>query len=292
MALEDKLLLRYSGETVGRGIMDARMAADALIGFSIFIDRIGKEVYGDSCRVRSNISDFRSGSAEFQFLLEIINADLDGSIFTALSAPKGLFDFVRDCFDLYKHLMGEPPKSQKGAQDGGVYVENNHGEIKVFNGAVVNVVADETTGKAVEKFVRNNVKKEGDNLDIIYHSDIVSSINDEESKYFKRLPQDELLAEYTADMGVRIAVPVLEGNIKWRFHDGSRIFSAVIEDQEFLEKVANGNERFGTGDILHVRMRCIQRRDQNKLHPEYFIEEIYEHEVYKVRQKEMKLDSD
>ena len=45
-----------------------------------------------------------------------------------------------------------------------------------------------------------------------------------------------------------------KGN-KWQFSDGERTFNADVQDEEFLDQVISGQQRFGHGDVLVTQLR-------------------------------------
>ena len=73
---------------------------------------------------------------------------------------------------------------------------------------------------------------------------------------------------------------------KLRLFDGENIYSALINDKEFLEKVANGKEVFAKNDILVCKFRSTQYFGQNgKLKIEHSIEKVLEHRQQQVPPK-------
>lgn len=51
-----------------------------------------------------------------------------------------------------------------------------------------------------------------------------------------------------------VAVNLANRNARWRFSDGKHTDSYYIRDEEFLDRVMGGEERFGKGDILICRV--------------------------------------
>lgn len=276
--VEASVKVKYSGERFSRGMMDAYQASDALTGVAKFSEIVAAEIYGPDCKVKAHIQGFSRGSAEFQIFFDLIN--VSGELLAMLSAPNGLFDTIKSVIEFYKFLKGEPPKSTKKAETGGMIVENNEGDITQVNGNVYNVTLNLNSGDALEKFVKKGLRAENDELSMVYRGEEIAHVAGGDSKYFKTLPMGQKLSENQTEMVVRIAAPILHGNARWKFHDGRGMLSAEIEDLNFLERVHDGSERFGAGDVLRVRMRCIQRLEKNKPKAEYFVEEVLGHETF------------
>ncbi|MEK9722739.1 MAG: hypothetical protein VW405_04550 [Rhodospirillaceae bacterium] len=190
--------------------------------------------------------------------------NVSGHLLAVFAAPTGIFDLISSAIELFKFLKGELPKSVKKAENGGMIVENNEGEITQVNGDTFNILINTNAGAAVEKFVKRSLRLKGDKLSIEHKGEPIAEVANDDARSFKSLPQGEKLTENETDMVVRIASPSLEGSARWKFNEGRGMFSATIADEEFLDLVKNGQERFGAGDVLRFRMTCIQRVEKNK----------------------------
>jgi hypothetical protein len=90
-----------------------------------------------------------------------------------------------------------------------------------------------------------------------------------------------------ADQYLTIRTVVLEGDGKWRFSDGRNTFRAEVADPRFLQRVKQGRERFGRGDILSVRLRSRQEKIKGQLRTTHVIEEVFSHEPYQGTQSSL-----
>ena len=72
---------------------------------------------------------------------------------------------------------------------------------------------------------------------------------------------------------LRVTAPNLENrNAKWRLNDGQNTQWYAINDDIFWQRVINGEERFGTRDILICDVRIIQTAsDDNRVKNDYQI---------------------
>jgi len=72
-----------------------------------------------------------------------------------------------------------------------------------------------------------------------------------------------------------VKLSVKEGN-KWFVNDGQSSFYAIVEDNDFVEKVENSLVQFAKGDILKVKIRREQffSTDDRKLKVENYIVEV------------------
>ena len=55
-----------------------------------------------------------------------------------------------------------------------------------------------------------------------------------------------------------IRAPVFAEHVKWQFWLGKQRITAALGDELFIRRVFAGEERFGVGDRLHVRIRLTQ----------------------------------
>ena len=74
------------------------------------------------------------------------------------------------------------------------------------------------------------------------------------------------------------APSLLNPNSKWRLHDGQTTHWYSVLDGGFIQKVTDGEIRFGTGDILTCHVRIIQKLSSyNTLVAEYEIVKVISH---------------
>lgn len=275
--METLLRLRYSGSAAERGEMDAYDVAEAIHGFSDFTRKIGAALHGDDVQIRTTIRGLRRGSFEIDLFYQIVAQEGFGLLASTIEPVKNLIGLIQECINLLKHLQGEPPKSIKKSEDQSIFVENNHGEINIYSDNSVNIVLSPDTGRAVSKFVQKPLQKDANKIEICADDDVIASASSDESEFFVPVSAGDILIESTVEIFLTILTVVLEGKSMWRFTDGRIKYSAKIEDEEFLERVNFGRERFGHGDILRVRLRTTQVRLNGSIKTDYVVEKVLEH---------------
>lgn len=92
---------------------------------------------------------------------------------------------------------------------------------------------------------------------------------------YELIAPEETLLDQETEMVLQI-VRLLFAEGKWRFSDGTKTFSAPIEDQEFLDRIEAG-EPFRKGDLFRCRVRLVQYQRDGKLQTEYHIVKVLEH---------------
>lgn len=272
------LKVNYDGGDAGHGRMNAYDVADAIRGFSDFSRKVGDTLYGQEGSVSTQIVAIDRGSFEIELLYQFLGQDGAPIIASMIGAPIDYFKVVAECFDLIKHLKGEPPKKVIQSDNGGVAVENNQGTINNFNDCAVNIVINSGTGRSLQKLVNKPLSKGANKFKISVDDKNASSASKKEAAYFVPYDTSQTLTEHTYEAVLIIRTVILEGTAMWKFFDGRTTFSAPIQDETFLNRVRNGDERFGKGDQLFVRVRAIQKRVDKKLKSEYFIEEVISHD--------------
>jgi hypothetical protein len=98
---------------------------------------------------------------------------------------------------------------------------------------------------------------------------------------------EEALLELETEMFLEIVRLSFQRGSNWRFTDGTKAFSAPVEDEDFWDRVEDGAEAFRSGDTLHCRVRIIQSHRDGKLHTEYRILQVL---VHMPRGIQMRLD--
>ncbi len=276
--MQTRLQLRYGGPAVDQGRMDVYTASSNMIAFSEFMVAAVKATYGNEAEARAEVAGYGKGS----FLTDIW-VTVGGPLATLFSSdiPKNLFECVKEAFKLWKFLRGGPPKDIQSLGPM-VSVTNNDGQIIQVQTSALTLVLSDKGSDAVSRFVGAALHTEGIEEVSIGLSDgditeeLVSAKRDE-SAYFRPIDIEKPVSEFAAEMSLVIESAVFKDGNQWRFSDGSTSFSAVLEDQAFLQRIEEG-ERFGKGDILRVRVRISQSSSGTKLSVKRAVTEVIEHQ--------------
>ena len=86
--------------------MDVYKASANMIAFSEFMVAAVKTTYGENAEAKAEVSGFEHGSFITSLVFSV--GGQAATVFTALSAQE-LWTVVKEAFDLWKHLKGQPP---------------------------------------------------------------------------------------------------------------------------------------------------------------------------------------
>jgi len=250
-------------------------ASANMIAFSEFMVAAVKATYGDAADAKAEVSGFERGSFATDLVIEI--AGSAATLFTALD-PKQLWTVIKDAFELWKLLKGQPPKSV--AHEGQHFkVTNNSGQIIQVRTESLTLVLNDKGSAAAQQFIKTGLDHEGYTAVRLQPDEKTMpaiTVDRSDSGSFVPVVASIPLSDNSVRMTVIIVAAVFQDGNKWRFSDGASTFSAAILDGDFLTKVDRG-ERFGKGDVLEVQMRVVQTRQGMKVSVERTVEKVVRH---------------
>lgn len=274
--MKTRVALTYDGNALKEGRMGVHEVAKNIVAFSEFMTVAARSAYGDKVEATAEVAGFKEGSFETDFVLSVV-----GPATTLLStlSPSHFWDVIKSAFDLWRFLRGEPPASV-AYNPNHVAVTNNYGEVNQFHVESLTIVMSPQGAEAVEKFVREPLRRSGVTSMKLRPREAKMSVQvtNDESEFFTAVAREDVLSDNLVPMVVQVVGPEFEGGRKWRFTAGESSFTADIEDQDFLGKV-NAGERFGKGDALEVEMRVVQFGKNRALRVERSIVRVLRHIV-------------
>ena len=296
MTLQDQVsmaswTMSYGGESFEDGGIGALELADALHGIQNLVGRCNALANGPeivpALRIRSQ------PPASFEFLVDlsvpILSAPLiAGTPFTAellktfILGTRGAWGVL----GLITALRGRMPRNFQ-QQDDSIVVEQDGRRttvpLRIFEVATDRDVRISASG--VFAPLRGN---ENNRLVIKDDTDEIFSMNGNDIDSFEYNDPETNGARDT-ELPVQIlrvvALNLVNRNAQWRFNDGKRTNSYSILDEEFLNRVEGGGERFGKGDILVCRVLQSEYIGRNgQLSPKYSVIRVLEHQQPEVQE--------
>lgn len=242
------------------GRLDAYEAAANMIAFTDFLAVAARCAYGRNATIKADVYGITKGSFSIQFLLDL--GGVFATLFAGPASPKDLFDVIRDGFSAWRHLEGEDPAKIQQTNENSVAITNNSGQVIQVNIGTLELLSDEKSAKAVARFIGKALEPEGMETLMIETEDreLIAGTNREQAPWFVPVSTGKTLFDYTHTTALHVESATFKEGNKWRFSDGQASFSANITDQDFLDRVASGSERFGKGDILVVELNVVQKQ--------------------------------
>lgn len=279
--IADLLTLEYHGPKVDLGRMDSYQVAASIIAFSDFLGVLTKNSFGDKIDLRTEIQGIRGESFDIDFFLQIFG--YTATILSLSGSPlsmKDYFDLIKESIKTWIHLKGSSPKEIIRQTNNMLQIANQEGQLIYVNANVVNVVSDNKAGKAAEQFIRKPLESGVSQL-LIKSSTVRDSttIDSKDASFFKQIDIEKPLLTTEIKMGLQIESPTFKEGNKWRFFDGQNSFFADILDEDFLERVNIGVERFGKGDTLIALVRINQSTTLDTLKMERSVIKVVEHVI-------------
>ena len=270
--------VQYDGGEAEHGLMSAADLGGAIVGMAEMVSGASQIVMGDEAHVRARVrTDF--GGNSFLVVFEIVSftADLLSSVDSVVS----LLGFAENSNGLIQTLQWirgrritaiHRPQSDDPGASMTVRIDEDRRELSVSD---VRALRDEKTVRGIVSVMKplmdgNATKvtvRSGDGSTVPKSGDL--SIQKEEAGYFKEptFPEDEAVTR-SYEMILTVVVPVLTGDYMWRFERSGNIFTAKMEDGEFVNRIRTNLVDFGYGDALRVRMETeeILRTDGTTTH--------------------------
>ena len=282
-----QLHVRYKGEQVDRGRMGAVELGTAILGFGEVVGEVARIAYGEDTVIRTEVSaDFANASFGIEFFVTAHELGLfedSGSLKDLLKiifgTGGGIVGGLVGLTKLFRMIGGRSPKQIEKTKDGNVTIiqgdqQNITVTPEVFQAFRNNRVADGLKGVVAP------LSDDGaESVEFIEDGTVHERIEKDEKPLFTRptLP-DEIVSEHESETVLEVvSLSFREGN-KWRFAEGTDVsYWAAIIDEDFLGRVNAGQELFGKGHLLHVRLRTTITRSGSQVDASRVITSVIRH---------------
>lgn len=288
--------IKYDGPALATHQMDVRELAPALIALSNLLEEANKAAYPDSNEVRVQVKgNFKGGSFGVDFIAlqsitQQIVSMLSGPEATAAANLSGILGGLGlvgggavGLIGLIKWLKGRKPTSIQKVGDSEIFEIRTSELVETFE--VDLVTARLYRSRVVKQSLARVLKPlESDGIDVFASGlngvtqNVVTS-NDLPS-FVEAAQEADVVSDITSErVLLQVESAVFKDGNKWRLSDGSSTFYATIGDDEFLERVEAGSERFGKGDLLVVNLRRVQTITDAGLKTDVTVARVLEHKA-------------
>ncbi|MGY4505468.1 hypothetical protein ACVWYH_009425 [Bradyrhizobium sp. GM24.11] len=152
-------------------------------------------------------------------------------------------------------------------------IENASGQTQIINGNVYNTFIMADIGNDAEK-LELPIKRGATKLELRQGKRKIATYSPDDLATFRRIKPSDKPIESEIDAILEVVSPVLEGEGMWRFKYGRMSLTAKLVDEEFRQKVIDGDESFRHGDQLRARLKTVQAAAGNKVTTRHFITKV------------------
>lgn len=270
--------------------MDVRDLAPALLSIGQLCERTNDILNDGRAEISVKVrSDFKTGSFELQ--LEVTQTIIEAAkyIFShkdQVTTAKELLEIIglvsagmtASLLAFIKWLRGRKATKTVALESGNIriFVDNSIQFIDV-KPQVVDLYNDDEVRKAALGIVKPLESEGIDSLAVKDGLETFEIIKLEDLPAFNSLSKaspDELLLEGERKAALTIIKPSFDDDLKWVFSEGEARFSASLQDERFLQKLANREISFTKGDILVVRLFSKSYRTSTGLRTEHKVLEV------------------
>lgn len=281
-----EIQLVFEGPAVQSGMIDARIFAESLVGYSEIFRRANDIANGEASEaavlVESNFKagSFIAGLQLEQHVVESAKALITHHEFLTASGLAAIIGFIKKAdslIDLWKWLWGKKPEKVKQV---GNNTEITVGQNKKTVSNIVYNLYGDSSIRAAFGHATQPLRNAGINRISVKQAGVEQvAFEKEEATYFEPEPLElEPYSEPTE--GERDAVLIVsklsfKKGSTWTFFEQGATVVAKIEDKKFWEEVHQRAVTFGEGDRLKVRLHweVIQKNgkltQKNKIHNVY-----------------------
>ena len=279
----------YAGDALSDHLMDDQDLGAALVALGKLFDRANLLLNGGGSSVKLNVRATQPGSFE----IELYTAQIFHSAapFLAPGMFKSALDIMGIVLDidgvitLIKRMRGNRPElvSEESSSDmvtleiEGLRTENMSADSLRFHAPVEawRLIQDKGITDAIYEVVKP-VSKDGiERVSFRQGNQEMESVSKDEEPYF-RLPDSTDIEESVIHRQALVVVsPYLgSGQNKWRLRYGDSVNYYAMKDEQFRDDVANGDRKFGAGDILVCEVK-VKGAPNNR--QEYEILKVMDH---------------
>lgn len=282
---EEHFVLRYDGEAIIDGRIEARDLGLSLVGMAdlLHVAQSKDDQLATEDLVSLKVQATEEGSFEIDLILsamgsvwDVIRNTLTTDDVGAVANLAALLELSRQTISQIKTHGGKTVKEYSEADEDTVLVSFTDGTQAAMGRDTFLIWNDRKARKSAYELVK---PLERDGVDTLEIKDDANgepkvTVTKADLDSFSHIPElpNVPLEDEKADVYVTLVNVGLGGGKGWRFDDGEREFRAEIEDAEFLEAVLGGQLNFAAGDEARVFLRHERRQTPKTVRSDYFIE--------------------
>lgn len=272
------MLLVYDGPAVEDHKIPVEVLAESLMALNRMASTTNKKLFKNGASVSLSVHALKQGSFGVELILESRIIDqlkdlLSGDTATAIANGKTIVEILLGVFLFHKWCKGRNPTKIEHLENEETRVFINQESITVNN---TTFVIHQNTKEDCDVFLQP-LSREGINDMRLSSTKTEFSLSKEEFIEFAKEPFENVLSENTARVFVQVDAPNFKQDRKWRCTFNGQSILVTVLDDDFVKRVDDHLETFGSGDILECDLMTRQILKDGSITPYYEISKVYQH---------------
>lgn len=267
--------IKFEGQTHS---IDASTLIMALTRYQAVVEEANRQLSGGAREVTLKVNALKEGSFIIDFSIvqsivrQLFSRDAVGYIAELVGAIGGVYA-------LYEKFKGKPVREKKDLEKVSLTVKGDvNVAVNIYNKKDVRRALSETVKAAMEDASVSgfSVKGEEGNPCAIFERETFAEYVYDDFENEESIPEERTTEE---DATLVITGLSFEKGRQWQFVYNGFLIRMPVKEGALMDKIDKG-ERFGKGDAIRVRLRCLQHYDKSLcayINKSYRIVEFHEH---------------
>ena len=289
MAETDRFKLTFAGEALTDHSIDVQELAPSLLALGDLLQEANFVVTNGKANIKLRVrANFEGGSFEVALevvhsgwnqLVDLLSGEESSAIanllailgVSAFGAAPGLIDFIRQA-------RGRKITNRIKLSPDEFLIEFEDGDPIQITRMLAELIQRPKVASSAYRMIKPLEREGIDEMHFSYEGEETTRITSDEVESFEPEgdPQDE--STYEMETWVRVVSVSFDPRQKWRVDDGSGNEWVTISDELYRQRVfEDKTERFGSADMLKVRMKVTQFLVDNQPKKSFEIVEVLEH---------------
>lgn len=264
---EHNVTVAYFGEQVDAGRMEVGQLAPSLLAFAEALQSAQHVLAPEARPLRIEVKATRQGSFEVDLtlvhtILERAATLLSGDPASAAANLLEILGAFYGAIELVKRIHRRVITRRERLEDGQIRITLDDGRSITTSPESLQVYDRITIRRLLRDFVRP-IREIGMDRVEVRDGKHLLTVDQTDVDAFDEHVDGDVINESTSELALQISSISFKPGNKWRLSNGDQTFSVTIDDQGFLDRVAQDQERFAANDLLLVRMRTVQYQTED-----------------------------
>lgn len=258
--------IEFDGVAFEKHEISASALAQSLLALDGLSQTASNKLYGKGATTEVKVKGGpRAGSFVIDLVVESFNTHPVETLAAGTTVAIGLFQAIKGVIQLGKFVYGKKAEPKEDIpQKSSVLIQNDSGEVRSFNGCVVNIYNNAQTQIQLSRLTQTLDQKGAEKIVIgSPEENELVEVTKKDRQYFSK-EEGVVLTDNVSEVLLDVICPMLNGNKKgWKFSEGDDgiDFSATVEDEEFLAAVKTGEIAWVSGTSILAAVRTVQTKN-------------------------------